>query len=148
PVELQLVNDEIYEEKGEIETVTGQVNPSTGTVSFRAIFPNPNGILTNGNSGNIRIQKIYKNAVVVPETATYEEQGITYVYQLQSDSMAVSTIIDVRDRVENLAVVSSGIKAGDHIIAQGVLKLRNNTPITPQPIAFDSLANSLNIVFK
>lgn len=48
PVELQLVNGQMYKEKGKIETVTGQVNTSTGTVSFRASFPNPNRILANG----------------------------------------------------------------------------------------------------
>src|SRR5690606_5300945 len=54
-VELQLVTGTIYEQKGDIETVTGQINQSTGTVSFRAKFPNPNGLLANGNSGSVRI---------------------------------------------------------------------------------------------
>lgn len=148
PVELQLVNGEIYKEKGKIETVTGQVNTSTGTVSFRATFPNSNRILANGNSGNIRIPKTYENVPVIPEAATYEQQGRVYVYQVQGDTLAVSSPIEVTDRVENLVVVASGIKAGDKIVAQGVGKLRNNTPIQPQLVSFDSIANSLNVVFK
>jgi len=55
-VELQLIDGTIYAEKGKIETVTGQINPNTGTVSFRAKFPNPTGILANGNSGRIKIR--------------------------------------------------------------------------------------------
>ncbi|HYH57264.1 MAG TPA: efflux RND transporter periplasmic adaptor subunit [Anseongella sp.] len=148
PVELQLVNGDMYREKGKIETVSGQVNPSTGTVSFRATFPNPNRILSNGNSGNIRIPKTYENVTVVPEAATFEQQGIVYVYRVQGDTMAVLSNIEVTDRVENLVLVASGLEPGDKIVAEGVGKLRNNTPVMPQPVPFDSVANSLKVVFK
>ncbi len=147
-VQLQLVNDKIYEEEGKIETVTGQVDPSTGTVSFRALFPNPTNILASGNSGRIRIPRTYENVPVVPESSSFEQQGIVYVYGVQGDSLAVSIPIEVLDRVQNLIVVGSGVKEGDKIVAQGVGKLRNNTPIIPQPIAFDSIANSVKPVFK
>lgn len=148
PVFLELVNGEIYDYQGKIETVTGQIDPSTGTVSFRAIFPNPNRILASGNSGRIRIPRTYENVAVVPETASFEQQGRVYVYKVQGDSLAVSAVIQVLDRVESLIVVESGIEAGEEIIAQGVGKLRNNTPIQPQPISFDSIAKSLKPVFK
>src|SRR5690606_12535445 len=147
-VELQLVNGDIYQQKGKIETVTGQVNTSTGTVSFRAVFPKPNRILANGNSGKIRIPKTYENVVVVPEASTYEQQGRVYVYEVQGDTLAVSSSIAVKDRVNSLVIVESGIEAGDKIKAQGVGKVRNNTPIIPQPVAFDSIAHSLKVVFK
>ena len=148
PVKLVLANGETYEYEGEIETVTGQIDPSTGTVSFRATFPNPKGILASGSSGKILIPKTYEDVPVVPESASYEQQGIVYVYQVKGDSLAVSTKIAVVDRVDNLIVVKDGISAGDEIVAQGIGKLRNNTPITPQPIAFDSIANSIKPVFK
>ncbi|MDT0687904.1 efflux RND transporter periplasmic adaptor subunit [Autumnicola psychrophila] len=148
PVELELVNGSIYESKGRIETVTGQVDPSTGTVSFRAIFPNPNQLLASGSSGRIRIPKTYENVPVVPESSSYEQQGRVYVYEVQGDSIAISRVIKVTDRVDNLLVVASGIEAGDKVVAQGVGELRNNTPIQPQPVAFDSIANSINPVFK
>lgn len=147
PVQLELVNGDIYEEEGKIETVSGQIDPSTGTVSFRAVFPNT-GILASGNSGKIKIPKMYENVPVVPESASFEQQGKVYVYRVQGDSMAVSTPIKVVDRVNNLIIVESGIQKGDLIVAQGVGKLRNNTPIQPQPIPFDSIANSIQPVFK
>lgn len=148
PVQLQLVNDKIYEEEGEIETVTGQVDPSTGTVSFRAVFPNPTNILASGNSGRIRIPRTYEDVPVVPESSSFEQQGIVYVYGVQGDTLAVSVPIEVLDRVQSLIVVGSGLEEGDRIVAQGVGKLRNNTPIQPQPIAFDSIANAVKPVFK
>lgn len=148
PVQLELVNGEIYEYEGTIETVSGQVDPSTGTVSFRARFPNPNRILASGNSGSIRIPRTFENVPVVPESASYEQQGKVYVYEVQGDSMAVSRIIEVQDRVQNLIIVASGVEQGDEIVAQGIGRLRNNTPIQPQRVPFDSIANPRDPVFK
>ena len=148
PVELQLVNGQLYDEKGRIETVTGQVNKATGTVSFRATFPNPNRILANGNSGKIRIPKTYADVPVVPAGATYEQQGRVYVYMVQGDTAAISVPIAVSDRVENVVIVASGLEGGEHIVAQGVGKLRNGAAIQPQPVPFDSIANNLDAVFK
>lgn len=148
PVELQLVNGEIYEEKGKIETITGQVDPSTGTVGFRAVFPNPNRILSNGNSGNILIPKTYEDIAVVPEASTFEQQGKVHVYVVQGDTVAISKVIEVRERVNNLIVVASGVEPGEKIIARGVGSLRNGTPVQPQLVSFDSIANSIKPVFK
>jgi membrane fusion protein (multidrug efflux system) len=85
---------------------------------------------------------------VIPEASTFEQQGRVYVYRVQGDTLAVQAPIAVAERVKNLIVVASGVKGGDEIVVQGVGKLRNNTPIQPQPVAFDSVANSLNAVFK
>lgn len=148
PVELRMVNGSVYEHPGKIETVTGQVNTSTGTVNFRASFPNPDRLLANGNSGSILIPKIYNDAIVIPESSSFEQQGKVYVYKVQGDTVAVTNTVEVMDRVENLIVVASGIEAGEVIVAQGAGNLRNNTPITPEPVSFDSIANTLNVVFK
>lgn len=148
PVSLRMVNGSVYDEEGKIETVTGQVSTSTGTVSFRARFPNPNRLLANGNSGSIMIPKTYEDATVIPEAATFEQQGKVYIYKVQGDTLAVSSIIEVTDRVQNLIVVGSGLEAGEKIVVQGVGSLRNNMPITPNPVPFDSIANTLDVVFK
>lgn len=148
PVELELVNGEVYEEKGKIETVSGQIDPSTGTVSFRAVFPNPNRLLTNGNSGVIRIPKVYESVPIVPQASTYERQGKVYAYKVQGDTLAVPVIVEVKDRIRNVIIAESGITAGDKIVAQGVGKLQGPTPIQPQPMEFDSIAKNLTPVFK
>lgn len=147
-VELELATSKIYEEKGVIETVTGQINPSTGTVTFRAKFPNPNGYLANGGSGQIRIPTVYTDAVVIPESASYERQGKIYAYKVQDDTLAVSTPIEVTARVDSYILVLSGLQIGDKIVTQGVGKLRDNTPIIPQMVDFDSITSGLKPVFK
>jgi len=146
PVLLQLANGEIYSEKGKIETITGQVDKSTGTVSFRAKFKNPNGILSNGNSGIIKIPKIYEDVVVVPEVATFEQQGISYVYSVKNDT-AYATMIQIKDKVDRLAIINSGVNKGDKVVVEGIIRLRNATPVIAQKINFDSLVNSVKPTF-
>lgn len=147
-VKLRLANGDIYPTEGKIETVTAQVDPSTGTVSFRAVFPNPNHLLANGSSATILIPRKYEEVPVVPERSTYERQGKVYVYKVQGDTLAVPHIIEVKDRIQNLIITGNGLKAGDKIVAHGVGKLRGSTPIQPQPMPFDSLANSIDPVFQ
>lgn len=147
-VQLQLANGEIYNEEGVIETVTGQVNQTTGTVTFRAKFPNPSGILANGSSGSIRIPQTYDNVLVIPEVSTFERQGKIYTYKVQGDTVAINTPVQVIDRVDGLLVIQSGLKKNDKIVAKGVGKLRNNTPVVPQPVEFDSIAKELEPAFK
>lgn len=147
PVRLRLVNDSLYREEGKIETVTGQIDPSTGSVKFRATFPNPNRLLASGNSGKILVPKTYENRPVVPEAATFERQGTLYVYLAQGDSLAVSTPIKALDRINNMVVVGSGVEAGQKIVAEGVAKLRDNTPIAPQHVELSSVVKR-DVVFR
>jgi membrane fusion protein (multidrug efflux system) len=76
--------------------------------------------------------------MVVPEQSTFERQGLVYVYKVVNDTVR-SNKIDVEARIDNIAIVSDGLKKGDKIVAAGVGILRNGTAITPQPVKFDSI---------
>lgn len=145
-VDLVLANGDIYPEKGKIQTVTGQINPTTGTIDFRVSFNNAAKILANGNSGRIRVPKTFVDVLVVPEAATFEQQGLTYVYKVAKDT-AYATPITVVERAGNMAVVKEGVKKGDKVVAQGVGKLRDKTAVKPMPTNFDTIVNSTKTVF-
>ncbi|MFV0174178.1 efflux RND transporter periplasmic adaptor subunit [Empedobacter falsenii] len=145
-VELVLANGDVYPEKGKIQTVTGQINPTTGTIDFRVTFNNEAKLLANGNSGRIRVPKTYVDVLVVPEAATFEQQGLTYVYKIAKDT-AYATPITVVERAGNMAVVQEGVKKGDKVVAQGVGKLRDKTAVKPMPANFDTIVNSTKTVF-
>lgn len=147
-VQLLLANGSLYEEEGTIETINSQVNANTGSISFRAVFDNPSRILTNGNSGKIKIPKVYTDAIVVPQEASYEQQGSIYVYKVGEDGMATSTKIETTAEVGNLYVVASGLQKGDKIVAKGANKLRGNSKINPQEMPFDSIAKPIEKVFR
>ncbi|TXH22907.1 MAG: efflux RND transporter periplasmic adaptor subunit [Chitinophagaceae bacterium] len=146
-VNLELANGQLFSEKGKIQTVTGQINPQTGTIQFRASFVNKNGLLSNGNSGIIKVPIFYNNVTVVPESATYEQQGLTYVFKVEKDTV-INTPIKIIDRTENLAIVASGIKPGDKVVAQGVGKLKPGTAIKSLPTNLDSLIQSIKPIFN
>ncbi|MFA5620440.1 MAG: efflux RND transporter periplasmic adaptor subunit [Weeksellaceae bacterium] len=141
-VELILANGKPYSEKGKIQTVTGQIAPSTGTIQFRATFNNPQRILSNGNSGFLRIPHEYKDALVIPENATYEQQGNIFVYKVANDTV-YATKVELTNRVNNMAIIQSGINKGDVVAAKGLMQLRNKTAITPQKTNLDSIVNTV-----
>ena len=145
---LLLANGNEYETKGSIDAINSQVNAGTGTIQFRAIFDNPTQLLTNGNSGKIRIPKTYENSLVVPKSSTYEQQGSIYVYSIGEDSTATSTRIDIAAEVDNLYVINGGLEEGNRIVGQGVGKIKAKTKINPQEVPFDSIAKPLRESFR
>lgn len=96
-VDLILANGQPYSEKGRIQTVTGQIDQTTGTIQFRVLFNNEAKLLSNGNSGRIRIPKLYNNVLVIPESSTYEQQQIVYAYKVDK-GVANPTSIDCNSR--------------------------------------------------
>lgn len=145
-VELILPNGQIYNQKGKVSAVTGQINPQTGSIQFRVSFPNDEGLLTNGNSGKVKIPRQFNNAIVIPESSTTEQQGLIYVYKVVNDT-AKSTVINVIDRVNNIVLVESGVQVGDKIVATGLSNLKNNTPVQPQITTIDSIINNIKQIF-
>ncbi|SDS31899.1 efflux RND transporter periplasmic adaptor subunit [Winogradskyella sediminis] len=145
---LILANGKAYSEKGRIQTSTGQINQNTGTIQIRAAFDNPNEILTNGNSGKIRFPIEYKDAIVVPQSATFEQQGNVMIFKLGAENKVETSILKVKGTVDNLYVVESGIDSKDKIIVSGIGKLRNGMAISPQEIPFEEAIKQVPTLFK
>jgi len=145
---LILANGKVYSEKGRIQTSTGQINQSTGTIQIRAVFNNPNEILTNGNSGKIKFPIEYKDAIVVPQAATFEQQKDILIYTLGADNKVKATLIKIAGVVDNLYVVESGLTTSDKIIVTGVNKLKNGATISPQETSFEDAIKPIATLFK
>jgi membrane fusion protein (multidrug efflux system) len=145
-VELELANGEAYPEKGRVEAVTGQIDPSTGSIQFRVGFSNPQKLLSNGNSGTIKVPKLYNNVLVAPEASTFEQQGLTYILRVEKDT-AKNVPITVVDRVSNMVIIKDGAKKGEKIVAQGVTTIKPGTAVKAQPGDFDKIINDIKPVF-
>ncbi|MCO5249763.1 MAG: efflux RND transporter periplasmic adaptor subunit, partial [Chitinophagales bacterium] len=143
PVTLILANGSEYAHKGTIQTINSQINPQTGSISYRAIFDNPEQLLTNGGTGQILIPRSFKDVLLVPQKSTFERQGRVYVLkvdEVDGKKQAVETIIDVKDQKQGIYMVSGGINEGDEIVAEGVSRLRSGTPVIPTLVPYDSIA--------
>ena len=132
-VTLQLSDGSVYEQTGRIESISGVIDTSTGSVQLRAAFPNAGGLLHSGGAGNIRIPRVYSDCLVVPQTATFELQDKVYVYKIV-DGKASSAMIDVEKISDGHEyIVRSGLQTGETIVAEGVGLMREGTPIKPNP---------------
>lgn len=108
----------------------GVVDASTGTVSVRAAFPNKNGLLHSGSSGNVVVPSVYKDGIIIPRAATYEVQDKVFVYKVV-DGKTHSTQVSV-ERVDGGQdyIVTTGLAIGDEIVTEGVGLLQDGMPIT------------------
>ena len=128
-VQLQLSDGSTYDQTGRVESISGVIDTSTGSVQLRAVFPNADGLLHSGGAGSVIVPNIHKDCVVVPQVATFELQNKVYVYKVE-DGKATSSMIDV-EKINNGReyIVKSGLTPGDVIVAEGVGLLREGTPI-------------------
>ncbi len=130
-VELYFNNGEKYEFDGVQDFQDNKIDESTGTVTLRATFKNPNNQLLHGEFVNI---KLYSNNKVkvptVPMVAVQENQAGKYVYKLDEKDLPQLIYIKTSGQSGNSWIVSEGVKAGDRIITDGLQKVIPSQPVT------------------
>ena len=139
PVELVLSDGSTYAQKGKVELVSGQFDDRTGTITFRAVFPNEEGLLRSGNTGKIRIPNVSPSVILIPQEATFELQDKVFVFALADSNRVESRPIPIAGRSGTHYLVESGVKPGDRIVYAGLDRLQEGTRIIPEPVASDSL---------
>ena len=130
---LVLSDGSVYPEKGRVETVNGLINTETGSVNIRARFPNPKGIIRSGSSTIVKIPKEVKDGILIPQSATFELQDRIFAVTVGKDGKTKNaniTILD--DTAGTYYVVTSGLKAGDQIVLEGVASLKEGSEIKTQ----------------
>jgi membrane fusion protein (multidrug efflux system) len=128
-VTLILADGTVYPEKGTIETITGTINVTTGTATFRAEFPNKQGILRSGISGKISIPRRLDNIILIPQKATFAQQNKVLVYKVQGDSVVQKAITAIPVPDGKNYAVTEGLDSGDRIVTDGVATLSNGKKI-------------------
>ena len=129
-VSLLLSDGSTYPEKGRIETVNGLINTETGSENIRARFPNSKGIIRSGSSTTVRIPNEVKDAILVPQSATFELQDKIFAVTVGKDGKTKNVNITVLENTAgNYYVVTSGLKAGDQIVLEGVAALKDGSEI-------------------
>jgi membrane fusion protein (multidrug efflux system) len=132
-VSLLLSDGSTYPEKGRIETVNGLINTETGSVNIRARFPNPKGIIRSGSSTTVRIPNEVKDVILIPQSATFELQDKIFAVTVGKDGKTKNVnIAKLENTAGNYYVVTSGLKAGDQIVLEGVAALKEGTEIKAQ----------------
>ena len=128
-VSLIMANGETFPNKGIIQTIEGEFDNQTGNIAFRAKFPNSNQLLRNGETGKIQMTLPLKNALIIPQKATYEIQDQKYVFVIGKDGVAKSKNIKIAYELPDIYVVSEGLDVGDKILLEGVQKVKDDQKV-------------------
>lgn len=131
-VSLVLSDGTTYSQSGTISTVSGVIDPSTGSVQMRATFDNAQHILRSGGTGSILIPTHASDAIIVPQSATFDVQDKKFVYVVNADKTVATREITVLPQNNGQTyVVASGLRAGERIVVDGVNQLKNGQKINP-----------------
>jgi RND family efflux transporter MFP subunit len=130
PLQLMLGDGSIYEHTGTISFADREVNAATGTIRIAGVFPNPNNLLRPGGYGRVRLSaRTATGAMLVPQRAITELQGSYQVAVVNSENKVSIRPVTVGDRVGNLWIVTDGLKAGERVIVEGLLKARDGAVV-------------------
>ena len=134
-VSLLMADGSVYSEQGVVDAINGQVNRTTGSISLRATFPNPNDVLRSGNTGTLKMEERQPGVLTVPQVATTALQDKVFVYTISADNTVKRQAIEVAGKSGNHYIVKSGVSIGDRIVLSGVDKLSDGMGIKPLNVA-------------
>lgn len=144
-VQLVLANGKIYNHTGKIDTIEADFDNETGNVAFRATFPNPEGLLRHGETGNVVLKETIENALVIPQKATFEVLDKRYVYVVDQKGAVQQREIFIDKEVPHLYIVKSGVTEQDTILLEGLGKVNKGQVIKTKHQEIPDVMKSLEL---
>ena len=139
--ELLLSDGSVHSEKGDLVFVDRAVDPETGTILVEVAFPNPGSTIRSGQYARVRVAiDEKKGAILVPQRAVTELQGIYNVAVIKPDDTVDLRMVKPGERIGTLWVIDEGLKAGERIVVEGVQKVRAGIKVTPRPVPAEPAA--------
>jgi RND family efflux transporter MFP subunit len=143
-VQLILANGSTHSQKGSIETMDGEIDERTGNIAFRARFTNPDKILKHGASGKIRIEKAFKNALVIPQKSTFEIQDRLFVYVVGKDNKVKTRQIHVESRIPHLYILEKGVSTNERFVYEGIQTVNEGMEIKAHKVSMKQIIKDLS----
>jgi len=144
-VGLLLANNQPLKYKGDVEIIESEFNNETGNIAFRARFPNPDRLLKNGETGKVQMTVPLKNALIIPQKATYEIQDKMYVFVVDKNGVVRSKNITIASEMPDLYVVASGLSENDKILLEGVQTVKDDDKIKYSYLAPNEVISHLRL---
>lgn len=131
-VRLRMANGALFDQVGTIQTIEADFNNATGTIAFRAGFPNPHRLLRHGETGKILLGNVLDDALLIPQKATYRVLDRTFVYVVDVRGVVHAREIVVGDEpIPHLYVVRQGLAERDRILLDGIRRVRDGDRVNP-----------------
>ena len=144
-VNLLMANQQVFDYPGVVQTIEADFNNETGNIAFRATFPNPKGLLRHGETGNIQMTLPLKNALIIPQKATFEVLDKKYVYVVDKDGKIRTREITIAAEMPHIFVVKSGLTKDDKILLEGLRQVKENEKIHYTFVQPDSVLSKLSL---
>ena len=124
-VKLRLADGSTFEQDGVVETIEADFNHETGNIAFRATFPNPDGQLRHGETGNVVVTRPLQQVLLIPQKATFDILDKKFVYVVDEEHVVHLREIEVGEELPHLYVVRGGLEEDEHILIEGLRKVRD-----------------------
>ncbi|MCA6436077.1 MAG: efflux RND transporter periplasmic adaptor subunit [Bacteroidetes bacterium] len=128
-VNLLMANNQQFDYPGEVKAIEADFNNETGNIQFRATFPNPKGLLRHGETGNIIMNILQKNAILIPQKSTFEVLEKKYVFVIDANNTVHSREITIESEMPDLYIIKSGLKENEKILLEGIRKVKDGDKI-------------------
>lgn len=128
-VKLEMANKKLFDHEGIVETIEADFNNETGNIAFRATFPNPDGILRHGETGNIMMPSVLEDAILIPQKATFEILDKKFIFVVDENGVVQSRQITVGREMPHVYQVVDGLALDDKILVEGLRKVKNGQKI-------------------
>jgi RND family efflux transporter MFP subunit len=136
PIELQLADEEGFPHQGCIESFDNRLDPNTGSMILRAVFPNPDGRAVPGLFARIRVPLSERHpAVLIDERAIGTDQAQKFVLTLTPTNTVAYRPVQIGAVIEGKRVVRAGLQTGEKIVVNGLQRVRPGMPVAPQDLA-------------
>jgi membrane fusion protein (multidrug efflux system) len=133
PLEIVLADGTVYPFAGHIQNTVNQVDQKTGTLELQATFPNPKHDILPGQFGRVRFRnEERKAALLVPQRAVIETQGLQMVYLVSTENKVLARSIVTGERVGERWIIKQGLQPGDRVVVEGTMKVRPGVAVHPQ----------------
>lgn len=138
-VQLVLSDGKQYEFSGQIETVVSEFQENTGSIAFRARFPNPQFLLKHGATGKIKLTNDVDEALMLPQKAVFEIQDKNYVFVVDKANKVKMRNFTPKARLNDFYIIESGLKKGETIVYEGIQNIKDGMQVSPEMVSLDSL---------
>ena len=133
-IQLILADGSVYNQKGRVEAGSGNIDKATGSITMKAIFPNPDKLLRSGGAGKIVIGRTVDNIVQLPITSVKDIQDKFFVFKLADSSKVAMVPIQIDGKTKDTYYVKSGVKSGDKIAVNRIDMLQDGMKVQPKKV--------------
>ncbi|WP_026755937.1 efflux RND transporter periplasmic adaptor subunit [Sediminibacter sp. Hel_I_10] len=144
-VQLLMANNKKFNQKGIVETIEGEFNNQTGNIAFRATFDNPDSILRHGETGSVLMTIPFKDAIIIPQKATFEILDKKYVFVIDKNDVVQQREITIAAEMQHLFVIDKGLSVNDRILVEGIRMVKNKEKIHTKFVEPNEVLSHLNL---